>query len=187
METKASYTLIGFFTLAVIIGIFGFVYWFQNLGGTAERATFRIVFDSSVSGLRTGSAVMFNGIRIGEVTTLQLVPDKTERVLATILVDKNAPIREDTRVGLEFQGLTGIAAVALSGGTASKPPLAGTKDNPPVLTADRSATQDVTQAAREVLRRVDKLIADNEKSVHDALANIDSFTAALARNWNQRL
>ena len=34
METKASYTLIGFFTLAVMVGIFGFVYWFQNLGGT---------------------------------------------------------------------------------------------------------------------------------------------------------
>ncbi|MBN9048373.1 MAG: MCE family protein [Rhizobiales bacterium] len=182
METKASYTLIGFFTLAVMVGIFGFVYWFQNLGGVAERATFRIVFDSSVSGLRTGSAVMFNGIRIGEVTTLQLVPDKTERVLATILVDKNAPIRDDTTVGLEFQGLTGIAAVALSGGTASKPPLVGSKDNPPVLTADRSATQDVTQAAREVLRRVDKLIADNEKSLHDTMANIDTFTAALARN-----
>ncbi|MBX3553368.1 MAG: MCE family protein [Pseudolabrys sp.] len=182
METKASYTLIGFFTLAVMVGIFGFVYWFQNLGGVAERATFRIVFDSSVSGLRTGSAVMFNGIRIGEVTTLQLVPDKTERVVATILVDKSAPIRDDTIVGLEFQGLTGIAAVALSGGTASKPPLVGSKENPPVLTADRSATQDVTQAAREVLRRVDKLIADNEKSLHDTMTNIDTFTAALARN-----
>lgn len=182
METKASYTLIGFFTLAVIAGIFGFVYWFQNLGGVAERATFRIVFDSSVSGLRTGSAVMFNGIRIGEVTALQLVPDKTERVLATILVDKNAPIRDDTRVGLEFQGLTGIAAVALSGGTVSRPPLTGSKDNPPVLIADRAATQDVTQAARDVLRRVDKLIADNEKNFHDALANIDTFSAALARN-----
>ncbi|MGN6460623.1 MAG: MlaD family protein [Pseudolabrys sp.] len=182
METKASYTLIGFFTLAVIVGIFGFVYWFQNLGGVAERATFRIVFDSSVSGLRTGSAVMFNGIRIGEVTALQLVPDKTERVLATISVDRNAPIRDDTRVGLEFQGLTGIAAVALSGGDASKPPLTGSKDNPPVLVADRSATQDVTQAARDVLRRVDKLIADNEKNFHDALANIDTFSAALARN-----
>lgn len=182
METKASYTLIGFFTLAVLVGIFGFVYWFQNLGGTAERATFRIVFDSSVSGLRTGSAVMFNGIRIGEVTGLQLVPDKTERVLATILVDKNAPIRDDTRVGLEFQGLTGIAAVALSGGTASKPPLTGSKDNPPVLTADRSATQDVTQAARDVLRRVDTLIADNEKNLHEAIANLDTFSAALARN-----
>jgi len=182
METKASYTLIGFFTLAVILGVFGFVYWFQNLGGTSERTTYRIVFDGSVSGLRTGGAVLFNGIRVGEVTRLGLAPDQTERVVATISVDKSAPIREDTRVGLEFQGLTGVAAVALSGGTFSKPPLTGTPDDPPTIVADPAATQDVTQAAREVLRRVDKLIADNETSLHNAIANIDTFSAALARN-----
>src|SRR5690606_38045826 len=136
-----SYTLIGFFTLAVMLGVFGFVYWFQNLGGTGERVTYRIIFDGSVSGLRTGGAVMFNGIRIGEVTDLRLAPDKTERVIATVAVDKAAPIRDDTRIGLEFQGLTGIAAVALSGGSFSRPPLTGTKDNPPVLTADPAATQ----------------------------------------------
>lgn len=182
METKASYTLIGFFTLAVLVGVFGFVYWFQNLGGTAERTSYRIVFDGSVSGLRTGAAVLFNGIRVGEVTGLQLAPDKTERVVATVSVDKSAPIRDDTRVGLEFQGLTGIAAVALSGGTFSSPPLTGTKENPATIVADPTATQDVTQAAREVLRRVNSLISDNEKNLHDALANIDTFSVALARN-----
>jgi len=33
METKANYVLIGMFTLAVVAGVFGFVYWFQNIGG----------------------------------------------------------------------------------------------------------------------------------------------------------
>lgn len=182
METKASYTLIGFFTLAVILGVFGFVYWFQNLGGAGERVSYRIVFDGSVSGLRTGGAVLFNGIRIGEVSELRLAPDKTERVVATVSVDKSAPVRDDTRIGLEFQGLTGIAAIALSGGTFSKPPLQGSKDNPPTLVADPSATQDVTQAARNVLKRVDRLIADNEKALRETLANIEVFTATLARN-----
>jgi phospholipid/cholesterol/gamma-HCH transport system substrate-binding protein len=182
METKASYTLIGFFTLAVLLGVFGFVYWFQNLGGAAERVPYRIVFDGSVSGLRTGGAVLFNGIRVGEVTDLRLAPDRTERVVATISVDKSAPIREDTKIGLEFQGLTGIAAIALSGGTFSKPALQGPKENPPELVADPSATQDVTQAARDVLKRVDRLIAENEKVLNSALENINTFTAALARN-----
>jgi phospholipid/cholesterol/gamma-HCH transport system substrate-binding protein len=182
METKASYTLIGFFTLAVLACVFGFVYWFQNLGGAAERVPYRIVFDGSVSGLRTGAAVLFNGIRVGEVSELKLAPDRTERVVAVISVDKSAPIRADTRIGLEFQGLTGIAAIALSGGTFSKPALVGSKENPPELTADPSATQDITQQARELLRRVDKLIADNEQSLKSALSNIDTFTAALARN-----
>ena len=54
METKANYVVIGVFTLAVVAGVFGFVYWFQNLGGSGERAFYRIQFDGSVSGLRTG-------------------------------------------------------------------------------------------------------------------------------------
>ena len=105
METKANYSLIGLFTLAVIAGVFGFIYWFQNTGGTGERAYYQIVFDGSVSGLRTGASVLFNGIRVGEVTGLKLNPDKPQQVIAAVSVDKAVAIRSDTQIGLEFQGL----------------------------------------------------------------------------------
>ncbi len=72
METKANYIATGVFTLAVIVGAFGFIFWFQNTGGSAAQATYRVVFDGSVSGLRTGAAVLFNGIRVGEVAELAL-------------------------------------------------------------------------------------------------------------------
>jgi phospholipid/cholesterol/gamma-HCH transport system substrate-binding protein len=182
METKASYTLIGFFTLAVVVGAFGFVYWFQNLGGRTERVPYRIVFDGSVSGLRTGAAVQFNGIRIGEVISLRLDPTNTKRVIALVSVDPRAPIRADTRVGLEFQGLTGIAAVQLSGGDISKPPLVSSRADPATIVADPTATQDVTAAAREALQRVNQLISDNSATLHSAIANLDTFSQALARN-----
>jgi phospholipid/cholesterol/gamma-HCH transport system substrate-binding protein len=182
METRANYVLIGVFTLAVVACVFGFVYWFQNLGGSGERAYYRIVFDSTVSGLRTGGSVLFNGIRVGEVIALQLSPDHPERVIVLVSVDKSAPVRADSRVGLEFQGLTGIASVSISGGTVSGPPLAGSKDNPPELTADPSAAADVTQAARDSLKRVDKLVADNEADLRAAIKSLATLTDALARN-----
>lgn len=182
METKANYVVIGLFTLAVVIGVFGFVYWFQNIGGTGERAFYRVRFERSVSGLRTGATVLFNGIRVGEVTTLKLDPAHPKQVTATISVDKSVAVRSDTEIGLEFQGLTGIASLSLQGGTPSLPALVGDKDNPPMLTAPPGAAQDVTQTARETLRRLDDFIADNQKSFHSALENIDKFTGALARN-----
>jgi phospholipid/cholesterol/gamma-HCH transport system substrate-binding protein len=170
------------FTLAVIIGVFGFVYWFQNVGGAGERAFYRVQFEDSVSGLRTGATVLFNGIRVGEVTDLKLDPRRPKEVSAIISIDKAVAVRTDTEVGLEFQGLTGIALLSLKGGSPSSPVLVGAKDNPPVLIAPHGATQDVTQAARNTLRRLDDFIADNQKSFHNALDNIEKVSAALARN-----
>ena len=125
METRANYVLIGVFTLAVVVGVFGFVYWFQNIGGTGERAFYRVVFDGSVSGLRTGASVLFNGIRVGEVTGLKLDPAKPQQVTATLSIDKSVAVRKDTQIGLEFQGLTGIASVSLKGGNPNAPVVVG--------------------------------------------------------------
>jgi phospholipid/cholesterol/gamma-HCH transport system substrate-binding protein len=182
METRANYMLIGVFTLAVVVGVFAFVYWFQNVGGAGERAFYRVHFDGSVSGLRTGGSVLFNGIRVGEVTDLKLNPQHPKQVIATISIDKSVEVRADTEAGLEFQGLTGIAALSLKGGSSSAPPLVGDKANPPLLTAPSGASQDVMQVARDALRRVDDLIAENQKSFQSALDNIDKFSGALARN-----
>ena len=38
METRANYVLIGLFTLAVILGGFGFVYWFNTIGAAGVPA-----------------------------------------------------------------------------------------------------------------------------------------------------
>jgi phospholipid/cholesterol/gamma-HCH transport system substrate-binding protein len=57
------------FVLAVVGAVFGFVYWLQNIGGLGERTVYQIKFENSVSGLLVGSAVLFNGIRVGEVTS----------------------------------------------------------------------------------------------------------------------
>jgi phospholipid/cholesterol/gamma-HCH transport system substrate-binding protein len=182
METKANYTLVGMFTLAVVAAIFGFVYWAQHVGGTGERAIYRVLFSSSVSGLRTGSAVLFNGIRVGDVTDLKLNPDNPAQVAATISVDKQVKIRPDTRAGIEFQGLTGIAAVALNGGSPGEPALNGLANPPPALIASPASTQDITQGARDVLQRMDDFIEENRPAFKSTLQNLDTFSAALARN-----
>jgi phospholipid/cholesterol/gamma-HCH transport system substrate-binding protein len=182
METRANYVLIGAFTLAIIAGVFGFVYWFQNTGGGSERAFYRVVFENTVSGLRTGGAVLFNGIRVGEVTRLQLDPQRPQQVVADLSIDKNVAVRTDTRAGIEFQGLTGIAAVGLSGGSADKPAITGKNGEPPVIIASRGSTLDVTQGARDVLRHVDEFIGENQKAFHDTMENLVTLSAALAKS-----
>jgi phospholipid/cholesterol/gamma-HCH transport system substrate-binding protein len=135
-----------------------------------------------VSGLLVGSSVLFNGIRVGEVTGLNLSADAPEDVMATIAVAKGTPIRSDTVVNIETQGLTGGAAVALRGGSASSPPVEADAGVPPTLTAAPQAGQDWTQAARDAFQRVDNVLAENSAALHSAITNIDTFAGALARN-----
>ncbi len=117
METRAPFAVIGAFVLAAMVAVFGFVYWLNNTGGLGPRTTYHVQFDGSVPGLLVGAGVLFNGIRVGEVTALGLAPDSPRRVNATISVASTTPVRADTKVSLEFQGLTGVPVVALEGGT----------------------------------------------------------------------
>jgi phospholipid/cholesterol/gamma-HCH transport system substrate-binding protein len=182
METRARYALIGLFMLAVIIASFGFVYWLENKGGFTQREVYQIKFQGSVSGLLVGSAVLFNGTRVGEVAGLGLNPDAPQDVIATIAVDRGTPVRADTQVGIETQGLTGGAAVSLRGGSASSPLAATEGGAPPTLIAAPQAGQDWTQAARDAFQRVDQILAENSEALNSAITNIDTFSDALARN-----
>src|SRR5579871_2230492 len=180
METRASYVLIGSFTLAVIAAAFGFVLWFQSLHTTKLRSPLRVVFEGPATGLRNGGSVNFNGIRVGEVVSVKL--DNPRRVVALAMVENNAPVRKDTLVGLEFQGLTGVAAISLKGGDEGAPPVPLGEDGIPVLTADPNGLQDVTEAIRATLQNVNKVVADNQESVRNSLHNLETFTSALSRN-----
>ncbi len=161
---------------------FGFVYWLSNAGGLGERSVYRVRFGAPVSGLSLGSDVLFNGIRVGEVTDLKLDRDKPSDVVAMIAVKADTPIRSDTRVGLSYGGLTGSASIALQGGAASAAPLQAENGAPPLLVAAADATQDWTGAARQAFGQVSDVLSQNSDALHDTIQNIDSFAAALGRN-----
>jgi phospholipid/cholesterol/gamma-HCH transport system substrate-binding protein len=177
METRAPYVLIGAFVMAAIVAVFGFVYWLNNSGGIGPRTSYRVQFQGPVPGLLVGAGVLFNGIRVGEVTELALAQDNPRFVNATVAVASTTPVRADTKVGLEFQGLTGVPVVTLEGGT-----LAAKTGEIPRLIADPGAGQSMTQAARDALRRVDSVLEENSGPLKDTIANFKTFSDGLARN-----
>jgi len=86
-------------------------------------------------------------------------------------------VRSDTKVGLEFQGLTGVPVVALEGGM-----LRVNSGEVPTLIAEPGAGQSMTQAARDALRRVDSVLAENSGPLKDTIGNFKVFSEGLARN-----
>jgi phospholipid/cholesterol/gamma-HCH transport system substrate-binding protein len=183
MENRAPYALIGLFVLAAIAAVFGFVYWLNSAGGLGARTIYQVRFENTVSGLLTGAAVLFNGIRIGEVTDLRLNPDNPNQVTATIAVAVGTPVRPDTQASLDFQGLTGVPVVTLQGGSA--PADSWPQGQARTLNADPQAGQSMTRAARDTLRNLNDILNENSKPLHETITNVQKFADALGRNSNR--
>jgi len=172
METRARYILIGSFTLACLLAGFGFVYWIKTLGGFGQRALYDIRFEQPVSGLTAGANVLFNGIRAGTVTRIDLDPNNPRRVTVAISVDPATPIRADTEVDISSQGFTGAPAVALKGGSPQSPRLTSENGQPAVLIARADVGRSLTESAQQTLRRVDDILNQNAEPLHTAITGI---------------
>jgi phospholipid/cholesterol/gamma-HCH transport system substrate-binding protein len=173
MKMRATNLMIGTTTLAVVAAAFFGLLGVRKIRTVSQETPMRIVFEGgSASGLRRGGSVNFNGVQIGEIMSLELGTPR--KVVADVRVDKNAPIRKDTVVGLEYQGLTGVAAISLTGGDSQDPP--ANTDGIPTLTADLSEIQSI----RETLHNVDRVLVGNQTTIKDGLLSFETYTASLA-------
>jgi phospholipid/cholesterol/gamma-HCH transport system substrate-binding protein len=174
MRARASNLMIGSITLAAIAVAFIGLLGIRKIRSVQAQGPMRIVFEGSASGLSKGGNVNFDGVQIGEIKSLKL--DNPRKVVALVSVDNSAPIRKDTVVGLEFQGLTGVAAISLTGGAPTAPPVPLDEDGIPILTADLSENQSI----RDTLHGVDRMLVNNQVMIRDALLSFETYTASLA-------
>jgi phospholipid/cholesterol/gamma-HCH transport system substrate-binding protein len=185
METKANYLMIGGFVLGVLVLAFVFVFWMTNLAGGGKR--YFIVFDGSVAGLTTGSSVGFNGIKVGEVQSMQLDPADARKVQVLISVHGDTPVRENSHASMQSLGLTGGTGIQITAGSPDSPFLVATAESPiPVIAADRGGGQGLFDAAPAVMNnanalllRLNDLVAENQESIHKTLTNMENVTTML--------
>jgi phospholipid/cholesterol/gamma-HCH transport system substrate-binding protein len=174
MKARASNLMIGTTTLAVIAAAFIGMLGYRKIHSIQQRGPLRIVFEGSVSGLHKGGNVNFDGVQIGEILSLKL--ESPRKIVVLARVDNSAPIRKDTIVGVESQGLTGISAISLTGGAAAAPPVPLDADGVPTLTADLSEIQTI----RDTLHNVDRLLVSNQTVLKDTMLSFETYTETLA-------
>jgi len=171
---RATNLVIGTTTLAVLAaGLVGMLV-VQKVRTVRNQSPIRIVFDGSASGLRKGGGVNFDGVPAGQILSIKL--ENPRKIVVMAMLDNSAPIRKDTVVGIEFQGLTGVAAISLVGGAPSAPPVPLDADGVPMLTADLREQQ---ESVVDTLHRVDNFLIENRESIKDAMLSAESYTASL--------
>lgn len=192
METKANYIAVGAFTLVALLGAFFFVYWTATAGSQGETVPLRIVIPGSASGLSRGSAVMFNGIKVGDVQEVFFRPENPNIAIADATVSTLTPLTRSTKASIGIAGLSGQANINLKGADPSEPNLleqAKRTNSVAEIEASPSAVTNLLETAQDIFSRTDRVLGDLEGFVGDVrdplantVSNAEKFSNALASN-----
>jgi phospholipid/cholesterol/gamma-HCH transport system substrate-binding protein len=126
MTSKSTYMLVGAFVLVLGAAFIWGVLWI-SAGGTPQSIDRYLVYmEDSVSGLNVDAPLRYRGVDVGKVEKISIDERNPERIRLVLQVRQGTPVSADTVATLEYQGLTGIASVNLSGGTAASPSLGPT-------------------------------------------------------------
>lgn len=188
MEIRSNNVLIGSFALVVVIAAFLFSFWVARVQINQTFDYYEVIFVGSVSGLTDGGSVQYNGIRVGKVMDLRLDEKDPSRVIARIQTVSTTPVKTDTKVSLQFTGLTGVALIQLEGGSQSAPRLVAKEgEDYATIIAEPSAFQELFSSAPAALDNANRLIIDlqkmvaqNQKNVAGIVKNVETLTAELA-------
>lgn len=182
METKANYVLIGAFTLLASVALLLFALWAAKYSSEKSWQTYAVIFDEPVTGLSEGSLVQYNGIAVGTVDTLRLSPKDPRRVLATLRIQADAPVKTDTRAKMSMSGITGSPFIQLTGGSPSSALLVDAdRRDVPVIQTEASALQNIADTANRLVARLDQVLSEeNVARVSNTLENLESVTGAVA-------
>ncbi len=189
MERDAHYAAVGIATIALLAALAVFSIWLARLQFNNDYDVYDIVFYGPVRGLSEGGEVHFNGIRVGEVTDLNLDPKKGDQVIARIRVDATTPVRVTSRAQLEPQGITGLNYIQI---TAGNPQSAILKtqypDNVvPVIQSQPSPIAELLSGSGTVLaqtvdalNRINRVLSDdNIRSFSTSVKNVEALSSEL--------
>jgi len=190
MDDKVNYSLVGIFVLALGAALVAGVLWLAaGMGGRDTMNPYQAVIQESVAGLSVDAPVKYLGVDVGKVSRIQIDPRNSQQVRLHFLIDRGTPIKQDSLAVLKTQGLTGIAYIELSGGSAgSKTLLAGADGVAPTIPFKLSLGARLENVLTNVLANVDRTSnnlnavfdADNRTALKTLLADSAAVAHALA-------
>ncbi len=179
MERDANYALVGLSTLILVLGIAIFGVWLARISFNRDYALYDIIFQGPINGLSQGGEVRFNGIKVGEVTKIELYKPNPKNVIAHVRMTSDVPVRTDSYATTEPLGITGITYIQITAGTPQTPLLKGAliDGKPPVIASRRSTLSDLLEGGGTVLARTVEAL--DRINLVLSNKNIKTFTAVM--------
>lgn len=161
MLYQVQYTKIGLGFISVLGIIMFFLFWLHKSNYDQCKAVYDIHFSYTVSGLRKGDPVVYNGVNAGRVKDIFVNPKDIERVVVRICLLSGFPIKTDGYAAVEVKNIAGGAIIAVHGGSNEAPLLKPAKRGQiPVICSKKSRMDQVMDAAPQIVEQVKTILAD---------------------------
>jgi phospholipid/cholesterol/gamma-HCH transport system substrate-binding protein len=184
METKASHIAVGAFVLVLLFGALGFIIWVSHFSQHVLMTDYYIRFSGSVAGLDVNSNVLFGGIPVGHVTSVEVDPKDSSLARVDISVKSDTPIHTDSEATLAMQGITGGVLIEITRGSASaerRKPNTEIESGYSALERLLTAAPELVSKSNVVLDNAAKFLnPENAAMVARVLGNLDRLSGTLA-------
>lgn len=188
MEKRTSYLAVGVFVISLVIAAIAIFFWLTLRKHDQAYNTYIVYLHEEVSGLSVQSAVRYNGVPVGYVKSISLVPSNPQLVKVLLDIESGTPINTSTVATLTSQGITGVDFIGLKAQKVDAPPLtkhAG--EEYPVIPSKPSLLMQLSEVMPEITTKITQLSDSisqlfdkkNTDSLADTLQNIQVFTKAL--------
>ena len=201
METRSNHLLVGSVVMAMIVAILLFVVWLSRASGDGDKQ-YDIMFEQAVDGLVEGAAVTFSGVPVGQVRSINLVPETPQFIRVRIAVKQTTPVLVGTTATMKGVGFTGVSQIQLD------PPERGTRRvqaelvcpetgaevkcpfGAPIIPTKAGGLGALLNSAPELLNRVSTLTLRLTELLGDrnqaSIAAILENTSTISRNLAER-
>ncbi len=192
MENQSHFFRVGLFILAVL-GFFVFISIKYFGTQTVKYNQYAILFQKDVGGLKLGSDVTLQGIKVGQVTDINLLDDDIT-VQIIIEVEERFLVREDTVANLAITGISGAVRVQLENKGFSEEKLeAGPFQKRPTIPSDSSTVEQMFDQLPAILTSVNNIAEqtermfseENVKNISETFYNINLLSQDLRRQQGE--
>ena len=186
MENKAHALAAGLFVLLIAALTVALAIWLTRDAGV--KNVYELTSREAVTGLQPQAAVRFKGVSVGKVVSIGFDPKVAGNVLVRISVDETTPVTTSTFGTLGFQGVTGLAFIALDDSGESKTALATSLDNPTRIPLRQGLLSKLTDAGTtmitqvsEATQRVNQLLSpENQKELVVAVQQLGTAASSVS-------